>query len=259
MLTRLLAFAALTNVTMLASAHGPAGHTHAVEQVPAAASGAAATVDAFHEALRKGDTPAALKLLADDALIYEAGGAERSKAEYASKHLGADAEFSQAVSSTRTRRAGEANGALAWIASEGRIKGSFRGRTVDRVTAETMLLRRVGRTWKIAHIHWSSAAAPAASAATTSAPVLAGSTPANGAVVSGPLNNLELHFDPPARLAEVTIAGPDGLMPMMVTAAGENAHYSLPLAGLGPGSYTVDWRATVGTREERGTFAFTVR
>ena len=259
MLTRLVAFAAIFSLSMPATAHPEASHSQAVSQLPAAARGAAATVDAFHDALRKGNTAVALALLAEDALIFEAGGVERSKAEYASHHLGADAEFSQAVPSTRTRRAGGANGAFAWIASEGRIKGSFRGKPVDRVTTETMLLRRVGRTWKIAHIHWSSAAAPAAIAAATSAPLLAGSMPANGAVVSGPLNRLDLHFAPPARLREVTIAGPDGLMPMMVTATGENAHYSLPLSGLGPGTYTVDWRASAGAREERGTFAFTVR
>lgn len=259
MLTRLVALTALMIVAMPSSAHGPTGHSHVVQQVPAAARGAAAIVDAFHDALRRGDRKAALALLADDVLIYEAGGAERSKAEYAREHLGADSEFSQAVSSIRTRRAGGANAALAWIASEGRAKGTFRGRTVDRVTGETMLLRRVGRSWKIAHIHWSSAAAPAASNAATGAPLLAGSTPANGAQVSGPVNSLELRFAPPARLREVTIAGPDGLMPMMVTATGENAHYSLPLSGLGPGSYTVDWRASAGAREDRGTFAFTVR
>lgn len=55
---------------------------------------AAAVVDAFHAALRRGDTRAAAALLSDDALIFETGGAERSKAEYAAHHLPADAEFS---------------------------------------------------------------------------------------------------------------------------------------------------------------------
>lgn len=259
MLTRLVAFAMIMTISTPVSAHGPTGHAHAKEQVPAAARGAEATVDAFHEALRKGDRAKALALLADDVLIYEAGGAERSKAEYARGHLAADSEFSRAVASTRTSRAGGAAGGLAWIASEGRVKGSFRGKPVDRTTSETILLRRVGRNWKIAHIHWSSAAAPAAPIAATGAPLLIGSTPAHGAVVQAPLDNLGLHFAPPARLLEVTVSGPDGLMPMMVTATGENAHYSLPLPGLGPGRYTVDWRASAGAREDKGTIAFTVR
>ena len=123
-----------------------------------AARGAAATVDAFHAALRRGDTKAAAALLADDALIFESGGVERSKAEYAAHHLPADAEFSKAVASKMTRRAGHSAGALAWIASEGRATGSFRGRAIDSVSTETMVLRRTAGRWKIVHIHWSSAA-----------------------------------------------------------------------------------------------------
>lgn len=120
---------------------------------------AAAVVDAFHAALRRGDTKAALGLLAEDALIFEAGGVERGKAEYASHHLAADAAFSQAVPGTIARRVGEAVGSVAWIATEGRTTGTFKGKAVDRKSVETMVLRRTGGGWKIAHIHWSSAAA----------------------------------------------------------------------------------------------------
>lgn len=124
-----------------------------------AARAAAATVDAFHAALRRGDTKAALALLADDALVFEEGRAERSKAEYAAHHVGADAEFSKAVPGERTHGRGDAAGDIAWIATEGRTKGTFRGRAVNRVTDETMVLRRIRGTWKIVHIHWSSAEA----------------------------------------------------------------------------------------------------
>lgn len=127
------------------------------EAVSAAAEAAAATVDAFHAALRRGDTAAASALLTEDVLIFEEGRAERSKAEYAAQHLGADAAFSKAVPGVRSRRRGDAAGDFAWIATEGRSKGRYRGTEVDRVTDETMVLRRVGETWKIVHIHWSSA------------------------------------------------------------------------------------------------------
>ena len=56
-----------------------------------------------------------------------------------------------------SRRRGDAAGDFAWIATEGRTKGRYRGNEVNRVTDETMVLRRVGGTWKIVHIHWSSA------------------------------------------------------------------------------------------------------
>jgi ketosteroid isomerase-like protein len=138
-------------------AHHPATPTAASPAtLSASARGAAAVVDAFHAALRRGDTSAAAALLAADALIFESGGAERTKAEYASHHLPADAAFSQAVRSTVNRRAGNANGAMAWVATEGRLTGTYKGKAIDLPTTETMLLRRSGRGWKIVHIHWSS-------------------------------------------------------------------------------------------------------
>lgn len=89
--------------------------------------------------------------------------------------------------------------------------------------------------------------------------ILESSRPAAVSSVAGPVNELVLHFDPPARLLEVTVAGRRGTMPMMVHAVGEAANYSLPLSELGPGSYRVDWRASVLDREYRGTFQFIVR
>lgn len=151
---RSAAFAAFVACAVPVIAHGPAA-----SGLSAPAKSAAATVDAFHSALRRGDARGATALLASDVLIFESGGVERSRAEYESHHLGADAEFSKAVPSVLTRRSGEAHGAMAWIASEGRITGTYNGKPVDRLTAETMVLRRVGKAWKIVQIHWSSAAA----------------------------------------------------------------------------------------------------
>jgi ketosteroid isomerase-like protein len=150
----------------LAAALAPAVPAAAMEAPPAAALAedvspgardAAVTIDAFHAALRRGDTEGAVALVADDALIFEEGRAERSKAEYAARHLAADAAFSKAVPGVVTRRRGAAAGDMAWIATEGRTKGRYRGTEVDRVTAETMVLRRAEGAWKIVHIHWSSA------------------------------------------------------------------------------------------------------
>lgn len=133
----------------------------AVASSAAAAPGASpeAVVDAFHAALSTGDTANAAALLADDALIFEEGHAERSKAEYAAHHLPADAAFSRAVPSKVTRRTGGSDGKLAWVASEGRTSGTYEGKALDRVTTETMLLRRDEGGWTIVHIHWSSRAA----------------------------------------------------------------------------------------------------
>jgi ketosteroid isomerase-like protein len=134
----------------------PAPASQAQGALQAEAVEPAAVVDAFHAALKAGDTAGALALLAEEAMIFEAGGAERSRAEYASHHLGADAAFAAAVESTMLRRSGRVDGDMAWIMSEGRTTGQFNGRAVDRLTAETMVLRRGPDGWRIQHIHWSS-------------------------------------------------------------------------------------------------------
>ena len=148
-------------VAASAAAH-PSPPQHASTQtgmVANAARPAASVVDAFHAALGRSDTKTALALLQDDVLIFESGGVERNKAEYASHHLAADAAFSQAVPATLIRRTGHVVGNTAWIASEGRTTGTYKGKAVDQLTTETMVLRRNGAGWKIAHIHWSSTAA----------------------------------------------------------------------------------------------------
>ena len=131
-----------------------------IRQAPllSVSAGADATVDAFHAAIRRGDVKSAEALMAEEALIFEEGGAERSKAEYSAQHLPADIAFSQGAVSTTTQRSGGFDGTLAWVTSEGRMTGAYKGKAIDRDTTETMILRRIGGEWKIVHIHWSSAA-----------------------------------------------------------------------------------------------------
>jgi methionine-rich copper-binding protein CopC len=102
-------------------------------------------------------------------------------------------------------------------------------------------------------------ASPSAAAAPAQGSILVGSAPAAGGTVSAPVNSLELHFKPPARLEEIILRGPDGVMPTMVNAIGEVPNYSIPLSDLEPGSYTVNWRASAQGQEHRGSFAFIVR
>ena len=119
---------------------------------------AIAVVDAFHAALGSGDAAAVLALLAEDVVVLEEGGAERSREEYAGHHLPADMAFAAATTAEVTRRAARVEGDVAWVLTEGRTTGAFNGRPVDRLTAETMILHRDGDVWRIRHIHWSSRA-----------------------------------------------------------------------------------------------------
>ena len=140
-----------------AAAHDPKPAPPSAASLSPQAQEAATVVDAFHAALGRGDATAAAAFLASDALIYESGGVEQGKAAYASHHLGADAAFSKATQSVVTRRSGQANGNLAWIATESTTKGSYKERPINSVGTETMVLRRDGASWRIVHVHWSSA------------------------------------------------------------------------------------------------------
>ena len=134
-------------------AHQPSERASTIAPV---ARPAAAVVDKFHAALGRGDTKAALTFLDERVIIFESGGVERSKTEYASHHLAADAAFTQAVPSKIVRRTGDAVGNVAWIATEGRTTGTYKDKAIDQLTTETMVLRRIGGAWKITHVHWSS-------------------------------------------------------------------------------------------------------
>lgn len=117
-----------------------------------------AVVDAFHAALGSGNADAVLALLAEDVMVLEEGGAERSRGEYAGHHLPADMVFAAATDAEVSRRAAWIEGDTAWVLTEGRTSGQFNGRAVNRLTAETMILHRGADGWRIRHIHWSSRA-----------------------------------------------------------------------------------------------------
>lgn len=158
----LIAAALFLGPGSLATAH-PQPHVQGPAAAgPRADAGATKVVDGFHAALARGDTAEAAGYLSDALIVFEQGDAERSKAEYAASHLPSDAAFEQAVGSDLARRTGGVSGDLPWIASEGRTRGRYKDRDVDRINTETMVLRRVAGTWKIVHVHWSSRAASAA-------------------------------------------------------------------------------------------------
>jgi ketosteroid isomerase-like protein len=113
------------------------------------------TVDRFQQALARADSVAALALLADSALILESGELE-TRGAYRSHHLAADVEFARAVTSDRHLERVVVAGDAAWIVSTSQTRGKFRGRDVDSISAELMVLTRTPAGWRIAAIHWSS-------------------------------------------------------------------------------------------------------
>jgi ketosteroid isomerase-like protein len=120
----------------------------------------AAAVEAFQAALVAKNREAALALLDPKVVIFESGGAELSRDDYASHHLGADMEFVAATQTEITSRESGANGEVAWVLTRSKTIGTFRGKEISSVGTETMLLVRGAKgAWRIVHIHWSSHAA----------------------------------------------------------------------------------------------------
>jgi ketosteroid isomerase-like protein len=143
--------------TALLRAHDPKPATPATPLARDEAPGsAAAAVDAFHAALAAGDREGALARLAPEVVIFEGGGAEMSREEYAGHHLGGDMEFVRAVKTEVTDRQRHTEGDVAWVLTRTHTSGRVRDRDIDVDGVETMVLRRSGEQWRIVHVHWSS-------------------------------------------------------------------------------------------------------
>ena len=115
-----------------------------------------AVVASFHDALASGNRDRVLELLDPEVVIFEQGGAEVSRDEYASHHLGEDIEFSRPTSRQIVDQRNGADGKSAWVLTISETSGIFGGKDVSSRNAETMLLNQQPGGWRIVHIHWSS-------------------------------------------------------------------------------------------------------
>lgn len=113
------------------------------------------TVQHFHEALEKGDSTGALALLAPNAVILESGGVE-TRDEYRSHHLPGDIAFARAVKSVRSPMNVTVRADVAWASSTSTTQGEYRGRPINSLGAELVVLTRSPDGWRINAIHWSS-------------------------------------------------------------------------------------------------------
>jgi ketosteroid isomerase-like protein len=124
---------------------------------PADPAAVLATVRAFHDALQRGDSAAAMALLAPDVRILESGGLE-TREEYRSGHLPGDIAFARAVPGTRSEPIVTVVGDVAWVVGTSRTTGTYRDRQINSAGAELMVLSRTPEGWRIRAIHWSSRA-----------------------------------------------------------------------------------------------------
>jgi uncharacterized protein DUF4440 len=113
-------------------------------------------VSAFHTALSSGSREQALALLSPEVVIFESGGAETSRDEYGSHHLGGDMEFVRATKTTVVDEQSGQSADAAWVLRRTTTTGQFRGKAINSRSTETMILRKGAAGWLITHIHWSS-------------------------------------------------------------------------------------------------------
>jgi ketosteroid isomerase-like protein len=114
-----------------------------------------ATVEAFHAALKAGDTKAATALLAPDVVVLEGGHLE-TREEYLAHHLAADIAFTQAVDTQRGPLNAQVEGPVAWTHATSTSTGTFQSRDIHSAGVESMVLSRTPNGWRIRSIHWSS-------------------------------------------------------------------------------------------------------
>lgn len=150
-------FIALLAIPTIADAHDPKAHAAApTAGVSEAAKPAVAVVDQFSSALKAAEFETLSKLLAEDVLILESGGAERSREEYLGHHAIADAQFLNSAHVQVNQRTARVEGALAWVGTQSELHATREGKGLTLLSTETMILRRTDAGWRIVHIHWSS-------------------------------------------------------------------------------------------------------
>jgi len=114
------------------------------------------TVDAFHQALKKKDTAAALSLLDRELVVFEFGVVDPTAEAYALQHLPLDIDAAAASTWTIENRRVGGEGDLRWVLTTYHVTGrQADGSPLDLTALETMILRRTSGLFRIAHMHWS--------------------------------------------------------------------------------------------------------
>ncbi|WP_223668800.1 YybH family protein [Kangiella shandongensis] len=112
-------------------------------------------VEQLHQALSNGDTDTIKSILSDDVLIFEGSGAERSLAEYASHHMKSDIKFLSHMKVKLIERNIMVDGDIAISSSRSKVTGQYKDTKIDKVSIETLVLKKIGGAWKVVRIHWS--------------------------------------------------------------------------------------------------------
>jgi ketosteroid isomerase-like protein len=120
------------------------------------ADGAVRTaLDAFYDAIQRGDAAGAMAMVAPDAVFVESGRLE-TREEYERNHLPADIAFERQVSAKRGPLQVRVQDDTAWVIATTDYDGTFDGKPVSSTSAQLTVLTRTDERWLIRSIHWSS-------------------------------------------------------------------------------------------------------
>jgi ketosteroid isomerase-like protein len=145
----------LTMFSSSAFSHGDGNQQSKSEMFTGLQTDAAKVVIAFQHALETGDAKAARDLLADNVLILEGKGVDRSAEEYASHHMLSDMKYLKAMTIEKIEHHVSQSDAVALSVSRSTVKGTYKDKEINRQGNETMSLEKRNGEWKITHIHWS--------------------------------------------------------------------------------------------------------
>ncbi|MEL7025288.1 MAG: DUF2231 domain-containing protein [Pseudomonadota bacterium] len=116
-----------------------------------------AVADDFAQAIRSGDADAVKALVTQDLWVAEGGTVERSFAEYAAHHLPSDMAFAAATTSNTVDQRVIGGEHLAVVIRQFQLHGEYRNQVIHSQLVETLVLAHQGESWRVRHVHWSSA------------------------------------------------------------------------------------------------------
>jgi ketosteroid isomerase-like protein len=154
----------LTSVMLLVSAgqsslslaHGDETHPTEKTEFVGVDTAPGRVVSQFHSALKAGNEAVVRQSLADNVQIYEGGKVERSLSDYASHHMHADIAYLTGLTITLKEHRVTITGDIAISTAISHAKGEYKGKNVDSISMETLVLaKQTDGSWKITHVHWS--------------------------------------------------------------------------------------------------------
>ena len=116
-----------------------------------------AAIESFYAAVKKGDSKAAMAMLAPDASFVESGRRE-TRQQYEENHLPLDIDFEKQITGKRSPWSITINGDTAWAIASTEYKGGpVDGADVSFASTQLAVVTRGGDgKWLIRAIHWSS-------------------------------------------------------------------------------------------------------